>query len=329
LTRELLYCEAINEAIEQEMHRDKRVFILGQGIAERGGSYRVTKGLVKKFGAERVIDTPIAEASTTGMAIGAAIQGKRPIVELTYIDFTLLSMDMIVNQAAKYHFITGGKNSVPMVLRTQGGAGKGYAMHHSQSLEALFYHIPGLKLAMPSTPYDAKGLLKTAIRDDHPVIFIEHKLLYETIGEVPENDYTIPFGKAVFRRKGTDCTIVSYSLMTIKSLEASEILASEGINCEVIDLRTLVPMDHEILLKSVKKTGHLVIVNEAAKRGSVASDISAWITEKAFHDLKAPILRVSGKITPIPYNKALEKASIPDVGDIVSGVKSIFRNKIT
>lgn len=325
MPRELLYREAVNEAIEQEMHRDERVFIMGQGIAKRGGSFKVTKGLVQKFGDERVIDTPIAEASITGMAIGAAIQGKRPIVELTYIDFTLLSMDMIINHAAKYHFITAGMHSVPMVIRTQGGAGKGVAMHHSQSLEALFYHIPGLKIALPSTPYDAKGLLKTAIRDDHPVMFIEHKLLYETIGDVPEDDYTIPFGKAALRRKGSDCTIVSYSLMAHKSVEAAEMLAGDGINCEVIDLRTLVPMDHETLLTSVRKTGHLVIVNEAVKRGSVASDISAWVIENAFHDLKAPVLRVSGKMTPIPYNKDLEKAVIPDVADIAAGVKYVLQ----
>ncbi len=324
MAREILFREAINEAIEQEMSRDKRVFIMGQGIAERGGSFGVTKGLVQKFGSERVIDTPIAEASSTGMAIGAAIQGRRPVVELTYIDFTLLSMDMIINQAAKYHFITAGKYNVPMVIRTQGGIGREVAMHHSQSLEALFYHIPGLKIAMPSTPYDAKGLLKTAIQDDHPVMFIEHKLLYEIKGEVPEDDYTIPFGKAALRRKGSDCTIVSYSLMANKSIEASELLASDGINCEVIDLRTLVPMDHETLLSSVRKTGRLVIVNEAVRRGSVASDISAIVTEKAFNDLKAPVLRISGKITPIPYNKVLEMAVIPDVKDIVAGVKSVI-----
>ncbi len=328
MPREILYREAVNEAIEQEMHRDERVFVMGQGIAERGGSFKVTKGLMQKFGIERVIDTPIAEASTTGMAIGAAIQGKRPIVELTYIDFTLLSMDMIVNHAAKYHFITADKHSVPMVIRTQGGVGKGVAMHHSQSLEALFYHIPGLKMVLPSTPYDAKGLLKTAIRDDHPVMFIEHKLLYETKGEVPEDDYTIPFGKAALRREGSDCTIVSYSLMANKCIEAAETLAGDGINCEVIDLRTLIPMDRESILKSVRKTGHLVIVNEAVKRGSVASDISAWVTENAFHDLKAPVLRISGKITPIPYNKELEKAVIPDVADIAAGVKSILQYNI-
>ncbi|MFC1490323.1 alpha-ketoacid dehydrogenase subunit beta [Candidatus Latescibacterota bacterium] len=324
MPRELLYREALNEALALEMRRDKDIFIMGQGIAERGGSYKVTNGLKNEFGADRVIDTPIAEASTTGMAIGAAIQGKRPIVELTYIDFTLLSMDMISNQAAKYNFLTGGKHGLPMVIRTQGGAGLGYGIHHSQSLEALFYHIPGLKIAMPSTPYDAKGLLITAIQDEHPVIFIEHKLLYNTRGNVPKGEYNIPFGKAELRRNGSDCTLVSYSLMANKCVEAADILEDEGVSCDVIDLRTLVPMDREMILNSVKKTGRLIIVNEAVKRGSVASDISAWITENAFKHLKAPIMRISGKITPVPYNKMLEKEVIPDVKKIISGVRSII-----
>ncbi|MFC1538380.1 alpha-ketoacid dehydrogenase subunit beta [Candidatus Latescibacterota bacterium] len=329
MPRELLYREAINEALAFEMNRDNNVFIMGQGIADRGGSYKVTKGLKKKFGAARVIDTPIAEASTTGMAIGAAIQGKRPIIELTYIDFTLLSMDMIVNQAAKYNFITGGTHSLPIVIRTQGGAGFGYGMHHSQSLEALFYHIPGLKIAIPSTPYDAKGLLGTAVRDEHPVLFIEHKLLYNTRGEVPKGEYTIPFGTAEIRHRGSDCTVVSYSLMANKCVEAAESLSDEGISCEVIDLRTLVPMDRDTILQSVKKTGRLVIVNEAVKRGSVASDISAWITENAFQYLKAPVLRISGKITPVPYNRNLEKEVVPDIKKIITGIKSVVRDKIT
>ncbi|MFC1552131.1 alpha-ketoacid dehydrogenase subunit beta [Candidatus Latescibacterota bacterium] len=329
MSRELLYREAINEALALEMHRDDTVFIMGQGIAERGGSYKVTKGLKKKFGAGRVIDTPIAEASTTGMAVGAAIQGKRPIIELTYIDFTMLGMDMIVNQAAKYNFVTGGTHGLPLVIRTQGGAAPGYGIHHSQSLEALFYHIPGLKIAVPATPYDAKGLLATAVRDDHPVLFIEHKLLYNTRGNVPKNEYTIPFGDAELRRTGSDCTVVGYSLMANKCTEAADILADKGIECDVIDLRTLVPMDRGMILKSVKKTGRLVIVNEAVKRGSVASDISAWITENAFEYLKAPVMRISGAVTPVPYNKNLVKEVIPDVQNIISGVKSIIRHKNT
>ena len=230
---------------------------------------------------------------------------------------------MMINQAAKYRFLTGGTGTVPMVLRTQGGAGKSLAAQHSQSLEAIFYHIPGLKIAMPSTPYDAKGLLKSAIREDDPVVFIEHKLLYDTIGDVPRKDYTVPLGRAVLRREGLDCTIVSYSFMAVKSLEASDVLADEGIHCDVLDLRTLVPMDRKAILNSVKKTGRLVIANEAVKRGSVASDIAAWMSENAYHDIKAPIVRVSGKVTPIPYNAQLEQASVPSVEDIVTAVKSI------
>jgi pyruvate dehydrogenase E1 component beta subunit len=255
------------------MRRDNRVFIFGQGIAERGGSYGVTRSLLTEFGPDRVLDTPIAEASMAGMAVGAAIQGKRPVVEIMSVDFSTLALDMMVNQAAKYPFITGGR--VPMVLRTQGGAGKGYSIQHSQSLEAFFAHIPGLKVVMPATPYDAKGLLKTAIRDETPVVFIEHKLLYETTGEVPEEEYTIPFGKAALRAEGSDCTIVSWSRMALRSMEAAELLAAEGISCDVLDLRTLVPLDRAAILGSVRKTGRLVVAAEAVKRGSVASDIAA------------------------------------------------------
>ncbi|MFC1693599.1 alpha-ketoacid dehydrogenase subunit beta [Candidatus Latescibacterota bacterium] len=323
MVRKITYREALNEALREEMLYDERVFVLGIGVAKRGGSFGVTKDLLAQFGNERVFDTPISEASYTGLAIGAAIQGKRPVVEITFIDFTTLALDMMINQAAKFHFITGGEGNVPMVLRTQGGSGKGLATQHSQSLEILFYHIPGLKVVMPSTPYDAKGLLKTAIRDDDPVVFIEHKCLYETEGEVPEEEYTIPFGIASKRRDGSDCTIVSYSLMAIKSIEAAERLAGEGISCDVLDLRTLVPMDREAIRASVAKTGRLVIVNEAVKRGSVASDIAAWVAENMFDELKARITRVSGKIAPIPYSAELERFSVPDVNDITDAVKSV------
>jgi len=325
LSQQTSYREALKDAIREEMQRDERVFIMGLGIARRGGSFGVTKGLVDIFGPDRVIDMPISESSFTGMGIGAAIQGKRPIVEIMAIDFSTLAIDMMVNQASKYRFITGGAGRVPMVLRTQGGVGKSLAAQHSQSLEALFYHIPGLKVVMPSTPYDAKGLLKTAIRDDDPVVFIEHKLLYDTKGNVPVEEHVIPFGAAAKRREGFDCTIVSYSFMAIKSLEAAEALAGLGISCDVLDLRTLVPMDREAILNSVHKTGRLVVVNEAVKRGSVASDISAWAAENAFSDLKAPVVRVSGKNTPIPYNAALERISVPCVDDIVRAVESVVK----
>jgi len=319
----MTYREALNRAIREEMERDDRVFVMGLGVAKRGGSFGVTRGLLETFGPGRVIDTPISEASFTGMGIGAAVQGKRPIVEIMAVDFSTLALDMMLNQAAKYHFLTGGADRVPMVLRTQGGAGKCVAAQHSQSLEAFYYHIPGLKVVMPSTPYDAKGLLKTAIRDDDPVVFIEHKLLYDTEGEVPEGEYTIGFGSAATRRAGGDCTIVSYSLMALKSVEAADVLEKEGISCEVIDLRTLVPMDRAAILESIEKTGRLVVVSEAVKRGSVASDISAWAAENAFDRLKSPIVRVSGRVTPIPYNAALERAVVPGVEDIIKAVRTV------
>lgn len=325
MSRIITYREAINEALREEMLRDPRVFILGQGIGARGGSYGVTKGLAAEFGRERVIDTPIAEASMTGLAVGAAIRGGRPIVEIMSVDFTTLSMDMLVNQAAKYPFITGGEGRVPMVLRTQGGAGAGLSIQHSQSLEAFFYHVPGLKLAMPSNPRDAKGLLKTAVRDDSPVVFIEHKRLYETTGDVPEKEYSIPFGNAAVLREGTDCTLVGYSLMALRCAEAAGMLAEEGISCEVIDPRTLVPLDMRAVLESVEKTGRLVIVSEASKRGSVASDIAARAAEEGFGSLRAPVVRVCGRNIPIPYNSALERAVIPDAETIAVAVRKLLK----
>ena len=317
---ELMYREALNLALFEEMRRDPLVFTIGEGIAERGGSYKVTEGLFKEFGPERVMDTPISEASFTGCGVGAALVGTRPVVEILFVDFTGLIMDQIINQAAKYEFMSGGQGKVPMVLRTQGGAGNGLAGQHSQSLEALFYHIPGLKVVMPATPYDAKGLLKASIRDDDPTIFIEHKLLYMTKGEVPENDYIVPLGQADIKRSGDDITLISYSYMTLKCLEAAEALQQEGIGVEVVDLRTLTPLDKETILQSVEKTGRAIVVHEAVKRGGIGGDIAAMIMEEAYDDLDAPVLRIAGKNTTIPYNLELEKASIPSVEDIVEGV---------
>jgi len=308
----------------EEMERDDRVFAVGLGVAKRGGSFAVTKGLLEKFGPDRIMDMPISESSFTGLGVGAAIQGKRPIVEIMSIDFATLSLDIMLNQAAKYNFITGGRERVPMVLRTQGGSGKNVAAQHSQSLEAFFYHIPGLKVFMPATPYDAKGLLKAAIRDDNPVVFIEHKLLYDVSGEVPEDEYAIEPGTAVLRREGSDCTIVSYSRTALIAAEAADMLADKGITCDVIDLRTLVPMDRDAILSSVKKTGRLVIANEAVKRGSVASDIAAWMSENGFDALKAPIARISGKVTPIPYNKKLESLCTPGADEIADAVRKLL-----
>ncbi|HEY60306.1 MAG TPA: alpha-ketoacid dehydrogenase subunit beta [Anaerolineae bacterium] len=318
------YREALRLALREEMLHDPLVFLMGEGIGERGGSNKVTDQLYEEFGLNRVIDTPISEASFTGMGVGAAILGTRPVVEIMFIDFALLIMEQVVNQAAKYNFMSGGQGHVPLVIRTQGGVGNGLAGQHSQSLEALFYHIPGLKMVMPSSPYDAKGLLKSAIRDDDPVIFIEHKLLYRTEGEVPDKEYLIPLGKADIKRKGKDITLLSYSYMILKCLKAAEELAEEGISTEVLDLRTLVPLDKELILNSVKKTSRLIIVHEACKRGGVGGDIAAMVMEEAFDDLDAPVIRIAGKNTTIPFNINLEKVCIPTIGEIVAGVKSLL-----
>jgi pyruvate dehydrogenase E1 component beta subunit len=304
------------------MTRDPSVFVIGEGIGERGGSYKVTEGLFAEFGPQRVIDTPLSEAGFVGVGAGAAIAGGRPVVEILFIDFLLLAMDQVVNQAAKYRFMSGGQGNVPVVIRTQGGAGNSLAGQHSQSLEAIFHHIPGLKVVMPATPADAKGLLKTAIRDDDPVIFIEHKLLYMTEGDVPEGEHLVPFGKAAIRRAGADVTLVAWSHMVTKCLKAADQLEAEGISVEVIDLRTLVPMDLDCVLDSVGRTGRLVIAQEAVRRGGVAGEIAAVVAERGWSSLKAPILRVAGKNTVIPFNLALERASVPQVEDVVSGVRA-------
>lgn len=321
MARELMYREALNEALKEEMRRDSTVFLMGEGIAERGGSYKVTVGLLNEFGPKRVIDTPIAEASFTGAGVGAAIAGMRPVVEILFVDFAMLTLDQIINQAAKYRFMSGGEAAVPFVLRSQGGVGNGLAAQHSESLEAVFYHIPGLKLVMPSTPYDAKGLLKSAIRSDDPVIFLEHKLLYMTKGDVPEGEYTIDFGRADVKRKGGDVTVIAWSNMVPRSLAAAEKLAAMGIDAEVIDPRTLVPLDRDTILESVRKTEHVVIVQEAVRRGGVASDIASIIQAEAFDYLDAPIEIVAGINSPVPFNLNLESRVVPREDDILRAVK--------
>lgn len=321
------YREALRAALHEEMERDESVFCIGEGIGERGGSYKVTEGLLARYGAGRVIDTPLSEAGFVGVGVGAAIAGRRPVVEILFIDFLLLAMDQVINQAAKYRFMSGGEGRVPMVIRTQGGTGNSLAGQHSQSLEALYCHIPGLKVVMPATPRDAKGLLKAAIRDEDPVIFIEHKLLYMTDGEVPDDEYAIPLGRAEVKRAGSDVTLVAWSHMVLKSLQAAEQLAAEGISVEVIDLRTLVPMDVDCVLGSVRRTGRLVIAQEAVKRGGVGSDVAAMVAERAFDALRAPIIRVAGRNTTIPFNLALEKASVPQIDDIVDGVRTAVRTR--
>ena len=323
--REIEYREAIREAIIEEMDRDEKVFLIGEDIGVYGGAFRAYKGLLDRYGPDRVINTPISEVAIIGAGIGAALTGYRPVAEIMFIDFTTLAMDQIVNQAAKIRYMTGDSLNVPLVIRTQGGAGRGIAAQHSQSLEAWFYHIPGLKVVMPATSYDVRGLLKTAIRDNNPVMFIEHKMIYLLKGQVPEEEYTIPFGKADIKREGEDVTIFAYSNMVFKSLEAAEELEKDGISCEVVDPRTLVPLDLEAIINSVKKTGRLVTVSEACKRGSVASDISAKVTEEAFDFLDAPIKIVAGLNTPIPYNSTLEQACIPHKENIIKAVKELLK----
>ncbi|HCL29370.1 MAG TPA: alpha-ketoacid dehydrogenase subunit beta [Candidatus Latescibacteria bacterium] len=321
-SRTLLFRDGLNEALRQEMARDESVFCIGVGIAERGGSYKVTDGLLAEFGPKRCIDTPIAEPSIVGAAVGAAITGMRPVVEILFVDFTLLTMDQIVNQAAKYRLMSGGARSVPMVLRTQGGVGDGVAAQHSQSLEGLFYHIPGLKLVMPSTPRDARALLVSAIRDDEPVVFLEHKLLYMTEGLVPKEEEVIPLGVADIKRAGRDCTLIAWSNMIPRSLAAAaELAATHGIDVEVLDPRTLVPLDRQAIVESVCRTEHVVIVQEAVRRGGVAADIASIIQADAFDYLDAPVEIVAGRNTPIPYNRALEQACIPQTDDIIAAVR--------
>ncbi len=319
------YCVALNEALAEEMRRDPAVFIMGAGVAERGGSFKVTRGLLAEFGKRRVIDTPLCEASFTGAGIGAALTGMRPVVEILFIDFAMLVMDQIVNQAAKVRFMTGEQCRVPLVLRTQGGAGNGLAAHHSQSLEALFYHIPGLKVVMPSTPADAKGLLKSSIRDDSPVIFIEHKLLYMAKGPVPDTDnFLIPLGQGDIKRAGRDITLIAWSNMVPRSLAAARKLATEGIEVEVVDPRSLVPLDKELMLESVRRTEHVVIVQEAVRRGGVASDLASIIQAEAFDYLDAPIEILAGLNTPVPFSASLENACVPQEDDIIRAVKRVL-----
>jgi acetoin:2,6-dichlorophenolindophenol oxidoreductase subunit beta len=322
-TRELTYAQALNEALREEMARDPLVFVLGEDVAVWGGGgiFGVTKSLVDEFGFDRVRDTPISEEGIVSIAVGAAATGMRPVVEVMYVDFTTAAMDPIVNQAAKMRYMFGGRAKVPMVLRAQEGAGRGNAAQHSQSLEAWFAHIPGLKVVTPSTPYDAKGLLKTAIRDDNPVIFLEHKVLYFTKGPVPEEEYTIPFGVADVKREGTDCTVVAIHTMVQKSLQAAAELAEEGISVEVIDPRTLVPMDVDTMAASVRKTHRLVVTHEAYERCGIGAEIAMAVMSRSFDFLDAPVERVCARNVPVPYAQVLEEAAIPQKDDVKAAIK--------
>ncbi len=322
--KNITYAKAINEAMSEEMRRDNDVFLLGEDVGVYGGAFGVSEGMIEEFGPERVMDTPISEAAIAGAAVGAALAGLRPIFEIMFSDFVTITMDQIVNQAAKLRFMTGGQASVPLVLRAAGGSGTGAAAQHSQSLENWFCHIPGLKVVSPSTPYDAKGLLKAAIRDDNPVIFLEHKLLYKSKGEVPEEDYILPLGKADIKREGGGITVITYSEMVPRCLEAAEKLAKKGIDAEVIDLRTLKPLDTEAFINSVKKTGRALIVHEACKTGGLGGEIAAILAQEAFTYLKAPVKRLCGLDIPIPFSKELERNAVPTAEAIEKAIKEIM-----
>ena len=321
--REITYAQALVEAAREEMLRDPKVFIMGEDVGLYGGAYGATRDLYKEFGEWRVIDTPISEATIGGAAVGAAMAGMRPIAEIMYVDFTPLAMDQIANQGAKNRYMFGGKTSVPMVIRTEGGAGRAIAAHHSQSLESLWTHFPGIYVVMPSTPYDAKGLLKAAIRDDNPVMFIEHKMLYKEKGFVPEEEYIIPFGVADIKRPGKDVTLVTYSRMVYRSLEVAEALAKDGLDVEVIDLRTLKPLDINTVAASVKKTGHLVCVSEAYENTGFINEVMMQVNEQAFDYLDAPMVRVASANVPVPRAEILEDGAIPNVSRIMAACRKV------
>jgi pyruvate/2-oxoglutarate/acetoin dehydrogenase E1 component len=325
-TRELSYAEAIREGLAQAMEADEWVFLFGEDVGVYGGAFGVSGDLVHRFGAQRVIDTPISELGIAGAAVGAAMTGMKPVLELQFSDFVTLAMEQIVNQAAKIHFMFGGKASVPMVIRLPGGSGTGAAAQHSQNLEAWFAHVPGLKVVQPSTPHDAKGLLLAAIDDPNPVLIFEHKLLYKTKGPVPTAPYRVPIGQAAVRRAGSDLTIVGSSIMAIRAAAAAERLAGESIDVEVIDLRSLRPIDFPTIAASVRKTHRLLVVYEGVKTMGIGAEISALIAESdAFEYLDAPIARLGGADVPLPYNPVLEKAAVPQEDDIVAAARRLVR----
>jgi acetoin:2,6-dichlorophenolindophenol oxidoreductase subunit beta len=310
-TREITFAEAIREALAEEMRRDSRVFIMGEDVAEAGTPFKVLSGLVEEFGTSRVVDTPISEAGFTGVGVGAAMTGLRPVVDIMFGDFVTLTMDQMVNQAAKVHYMSGAKWKVPMVMRTTLGAARRSAAQHSQSLHAWFSHVPGLKVVLPSTPYDAKGLLKTAIRDDNPVVFFEDKMSYKLKGPVPTEEYTIPFGLADIKRAGTDITLVGTSSMVQLAMEAAALLEEAGVSAEVVDPRTTWPLDEQTLIESVKKTSRAIVMDEGYGRYGVAAELAATIAEGAFHYLDGPVKRMGAMHVPIPFSPPLEDVTLP------------------
>ncbi|PYU46103.1 MAG: alpha-ketoacid dehydrogenase subunit beta [Acidobacteria bacterium] len=322
-TRELTFAQAIREALAEEMRRDSRVCIFGEDVAEAGTPFKVLSGLVEEFGRERVMDTPISEAGFTGMGVGAAMTGLRPVVDIMFGDFLTLTMDQLVNQAAKVHYMSGGTWKVPMVLRTTLGATRRSAAQHSQSLHAWLSHVPGLKVVMPSTPYDAKGLLKTAIRDENPVVFFEDKMMYKQKGPVPEEEYTIPFGAADVKRKGEDITIVATSSMVQVALGAADLLEKIGVDAEVIDPRTTWPLDEKTLIESAKKTSRAMVVDEGYGRYGVTGEIASVIAEGAFYNLEAPVKRMGAMHVPIPFSPPLEDVTVPTEQEVFEAARTL------
>ena len=322
-TREITFAEAVREALAEEMRRDSRVFILGEDVAEAGTPFKVLSGLVEEFGTKRVVDTPISEAGFTGLAVGAAMTGLRPVVDIMFGDFITLTMDQMANQAAKVHYMSGGKWRVPMVMRTTLGAARRSAAQHSQSLHAWFSHVPGLKVVLPSTPYDAKGLLKTAIRDENPVVFFEDKMMFKMKGPVPAEEYTIPLGVADVKREGDDITLVATSSMVQVALGAAELLEEIGVSAEVIDPRTTWPLDEKTLIESVKKTSRAMVIDEGYRRYGVTAEIAAVIAEGAFHYLDAPVKRMGAMHVPIPFSPPLEDATVPTERSVFEAARGL------
>lgn len=320
----ITYRDALNQAMREEMRRDPNVFVIGEEVGAYGGAYKVTQGLYEEFGTERVIDTPISEEAIAGCGIGSAMVGLRPVVEMMTVNFALLAMDQIVNHAAKLHYMSGGQVQVPMVIRAAEAAGLQLGAQHSQNLEAWFSHIPGLKVIAPATPADAKGLLKSAIRDNNPVIFLEHEAIYGSKGEVQEEEYLTPIGVADVKRTGTDVTIITYSRMLLNSMKAADQLAAEGINVEIVDIRTVRPMDTETIINSVKKTHKAIVVEEDWPSMGVGAEVAARIVAGAFDYLDAPVIRITLADVPMPYSKALEQAAIPQPENIINAVRQIM-----
>ena len=324
-TREITIAQAVNEALAEELRRDERVFVIGEDVAEAGTPFKVLAGLVEEFGPERIVDSPISEAGITGLGVGAAMTGLRPVVDIMFGDFLTLVMDQLANQAAKTHYMSGGKLSVPLVLRTTLGATRRSAAQHSQSLQAWVAHVPGLKVVLPSTPYDAKGLLKTAIRDDNPVVFIEDKMDWRVTGPVPEGEYTVPFGVADVKRAGDDVTLVATSSMVRVCLEAAELLAAEGISAEVVDPRTLVPLDADALVRSAEKTGRAIVVDEGHRAYGVTAELASTIAERAFYHLDAPVRRLGALDVPVPFSPPLEDETVPTAEWVAAAARELCR----